>query len=187
LIAPAGMNQDPSREMLEVVDASDRVVGLENRAEIHRRKLMHRSAHVFLFDGDGRLYLQLRSPQKDQYPGHWDSSAAGHVDPGESYAACARRELGEELDIEADLSEVLRVPAQPKTGFEHSVLFQATTADQPRPDPDEISDGDFFTLDEVRRMIADPEVPVAPALKLLFELWENRPGRAPAAGSGPGA
>jgi isopentenyl-diphosphate delta-isomerase type 1 len=173
------MAHDPSREWLEVVDASDKVVGLQTRAEIHRRGLTHRSAHVFVFDPSGRLYLQLRSPAKDQYPGHWDSSAAGHVDPGESYLDCARRELDEELGIEADLSEVLRVPAQPRTGFEHSVLFEAITENRPRPDPEEISDGDFFRLDEVRRMIADPEVPTAPALELLFELWDLRPGRRP--------
>jgi isopentenyl-diphosphate delta-isomerase len=187
------MNQDPSREMLEVVDASDQVLGLMSRAEIHRRKLTHRSAHVFLLDESGRLYLQLRSPAKDQYPGHWDSSAAGHVDPGESYRACAERELREELGLEAELTEVLRVPAQPRTAFEHSVLFQAVTENRPRPDPAEISDGAFFPRDEVRRMIADPEVPTAPALELLFELWEKRLQPRPGAGtagpdeSGPGA
>ncbi len=187
------MNQDPSREMLEVVDASDQVLGLATRAEIHRRKLKHRSAHVFLLDESGRLYLQLRSAAKDQYPGHWDSSAAGHVDPGESYRACAERELEEELGLTAELGEVLRVAAQPQTGFEHSVLFQAVTENRPRPDPGEISAGDFFPLNEVRRMIADPDVPVAPALELLFELWEKRRRRgsgdptAGPAGSDPGA
>ena len=41
----------------------------------------------------GALYLQKRSPSKDQYPEHWDTSAAGHTDPGESQIEAARREL----------------------------------------------------------------------------------------------
>ncbi|MBU0513276.1 MAG: NUDIX domain-containing protein [Proteobacteria bacterium] len=171
------MTDDPAPETLEVVDESDRVIGLAPRAEIHRRRLRHRSAHVFVFDPAGRLFLQFRSPAKDQYPEHWDSSAAGHVDPGESYLGCARRELKEELGLEAELTEVLRVPAQPRTGFEHTVLFGAVTADEPRPNPDEITDGRFFEIGEAREMIDDPAVPTAPALDLLFYLWRRPPAR----------
>ncbi len=41
----------------------------------------------------GEIYLQKRSPRKDQYPEHWDSSAAGHLIPGESPEIAAHREL----------------------------------------------------------------------------------------------
>ncbi len=67
---------DPD-ETFDVVDEADRVVGRATRAAVHRRGLRHRAAHVFLFDGAGRLYLQRRSLSKDENPGLWDSSAAG--------------------------------------------------------------------------------------------------------------
>jgi len=88
-----------SHELLDVVDENDNVVAVKTRGEIHARGLMHRAVHILLFNSSGELFLQKRSLAKDEQPGKWDSSAAGHVDSGEDYADCARREIGEELGI----------------------------------------------------------------------------------------
>jgi len=58
--------------------------------------------HVFVFNKHGDVYLQKRSHLKDVHPRMWDSSAAGHLDVGESYAVCALREAKEELGIQLD-------------------------------------------------------------------------------------
>ena len=88
-------------ELLTEVDSEDRVIGPRARGEIHRLGLRHRSVHILVFNPRGELFLQQRAASKDINPGLWDTSAAGHVDHGESYDACARRELREELGIEA--------------------------------------------------------------------------------------
>ncbi len=90
--------QNPD-EVFDVVDADDCVVGQATRAEVHRRKLLHRAVHIFVFDAQGRLYLQKRSILKDTCPGLYTTSCAGHVDSGESYDTAAVRELDEELGI----------------------------------------------------------------------------------------
>lgn len=92
------LHQDPD-ELFDVVDADDRVIGQATRAAVHRDGLLHRSAHVFVFNSRGELFLQRRALSKDENPGVWDSSAAGHLDAGESYAEAARRELLEELGL----------------------------------------------------------------------------------------
>ena len=61
---------------------------------------MHRAVHILVFNQRGELFLQKRSMSKDNDPGMWDSSAAGHVDSGESYLDCATREIEEELGVE---------------------------------------------------------------------------------------
>ena len=87
-------------EYFEVVDENDQVIGLASRSECHGNpQLIHRVAHVLVFDRQGRLLLQKRAMSKDVQPGKWDTSVGGHLDPGESYEAAARREMFEELGI----------------------------------------------------------------------------------------
>ena len=79
---------------------------------------------MFVFNPAGQVYIQRRSRSKDRHPGKLDSSAAGHVDPGETYEETAIRELQEELGIQAEVKEILRVPASEQTDNEHVVLFE---------------------------------------------------------------
>jgi isopentenyldiphosphate isomerase len=90
-------------ELLPVVDDNDVVQGVRRRGDIHALGLPHRAVHVLVFDAQGRLFLQLRSNNKDTHPGKWTTSACGHVDPDEDYAEAASRELQEELGLELAL------------------------------------------------------------------------------------
>lgn len=62
--------------------------------------------HVFIFDRQNRLLIQLRSPEKALYGGLWDVSAGGHSRAGENSAMAARRELREELGIDVDFGRI---------------------------------------------------------------------------------
>lgn len=113
-------------EIFDVVDENDQVVSQATRAEIHAQGLRHRAVHIFVFNKRKDLLLQLRSMLKDNHPGVWDSSAAGHLDTGEDYAACAVRELQEELGIAKEtIVEVGKLPPSPATGWEFVTLYAA--------------------------------------------------------------
>ena len=140
-------------EILEIVDAEDRVIGTATRSEIHRKGLLHRAVHLFVFDRAGRIYVQRRSDSKDRDPGKLDSSAAGHVEPGETYEEAAVRELQEELGIHADVEELLRVPASEQTDHEHVVLFKVVTELEPAPNPEEIQWGQFMSGDRLNKLM----------------------------------
>lgn len=100
-------------EMLEVVDVDGRFIRLARRAEVHSDPtLLHRVVHVLIFDRRGRLLLQRRSLNKDMSPGLWDTSVGGHINPGESAADAALREMHEELGISGS-----------RPGFLYSYLF----------------------------------------------------------------
>src|SRR5438067_2202632 len=89
-------------DLLPVVDENDNQIAVLPRREVHLRQLRHRAVHVCVIDPLERLWLQLRSRSKDAWGGHWDLSATGHVDPGETYEQAARRELIEELGIQGN-------------------------------------------------------------------------------------
>lgn len=155
-------------EILEVVDFDDRVLGVATRAEIHAKGLIHRAVHLFVFNRRGDIYVHRRSSAKDRHPLKLDSSAAGHVDPGESYEQSAVRELHEELGISEVVRKVAYVKACPETDNEHVTLFTVVTDAQPRPNPAEIAWGGFMTSQHLSRLMDETPGDFVPAFILLW-------------------
>lgn len=161
-----------SEELLDVVDAQDRVIGVKTRGEIHARGLMHRAVHILLFNDAGQVFLQKRSLSKDENPGLWDTSAAGHVDSGEDYLGCAQREIHEELGIEAGTGLEFLFKMEPcrETGNEHSQVFRYRHDGPLRLHSGEIDDGAWLdpkTLDE-RVAAGDPTL-----TQVLARIWRR--------------
>ena len=94
-------------ELFDIVDELNQVTGQGTRREIHEGSLRHRAVHMFLVNKHGAVLLQKRSLWKDRQPGKWDSSAAGHLDAGESYEEAAVRELKEELGVDMNGDELI--------------------------------------------------------------------------------
>jgi isopentenyl-diphosphate Delta-isomerase len=70
-----------------------------DKAEAHRTGAWHRAVHVWIVSGS-RILLQRRALAKENWPGKWDVSVAGHVGAGESAVDAAIREAREELGLE---------------------------------------------------------------------------------------
>jgi 16S rRNA (adenine1518-N6/adenine1519-N6)-dimethyltransferase len=147
---PVGV--DP-KESLQVVDEQDRPIRGVDRATVHAERLLHRAIHIFVLNNAGELFLQRRSYRKDTFPRKWDSSAAGHVDLGETYEACATRELREELGLVDQLREIGRVPASEKTGQEFIRIYQAEADEIIDLNEEEIETGGFFPLSVIDEWI----------------------------------
>jgi 16S rRNA (adenine1518-N6/adenine1519-N6)-dimethyltransferase len=140
-------------ESLQVVDEHDHPIRSVDRATVHAEKLLHRAVHIFVLNGAGELFLQRRSYRKDTFPRSWDSSAAGHVDSGESYDACASRELREELGLTAEPMEIGRIPASEKTGQEFIRIYLSQAEEIVELNEQEIETGGFFPLSIVDEWI----------------------------------
>ncbi|MBX6424025.1 NUDIX domain-containing protein [Thermosulfurimonas sp. F29] len=161
-------------EMLEVVDHQGNTMGLLPRGQIHEQKLFHKAVHVMIFNPKGELYLQKRSRLKDENPGKWDSSASGHVSPGEPYPVAARRELKEELGLLCGLKEIGRLEASPETGYEFVVLFKGTTRKVPRPNPMEIEEGRFVSPEELEHWLTQSPEDFTPTFRLLWDRYRRK-------------
>ncbi len=164
-------------EIFDVVDELDRVIDTAPRSEVHRCKLRHRAVHVLLFNTRAELFVQKRSATKDTFPRRFDSSASGHLNSGEDYDSCARRETQEELGLEVPaekFSRCFKVEACEQTGWEFVWTYSVVTDQLPRINLDELESGEFWTIEHVRsRLVADPQQ-FAPAFTLVFNEFDRR-------------
>lgn len=138
--------QQPEEEIFDVVNERDEVFSQATRGEVHAQDLKHRAVHIFVFNRAGELFLQKRSHRKDREPGKWDSSAAGHLDAGETYLAAAQREIQEELGVAAEVEFAAKIASSPRTGFEFIEVYRAQSDGPFHLHPLEIETGAFFPL-----------------------------------------
>jgi len=161
-------------EVFDVVDENDVVQGAETRRVVHVNNLVHRAVHMILRDASGAILLQKRSMWKDRNPGLWDSSAAGHVDSGETYDEAARRELKEELGVPCpELTLIGKLSPCEETGWEFIEVFAGCHDGPVFPAPMELETTAFFPIDQVRGWARSAPGDFSPVFLLCLRLLEK--------------
>jgi 16S rRNA (adenine1518-N6/adenine1519-N6)-dimethyltransferase len=128
--------------------------------------------HVFVVNTHGEVYLQKRSHLKDVSPLQWDSSAAGHLDVGESYAACAIRETREEVGIEiTDTELAAQLPAGTHTDFEFVELHIARHNGPMKPLPEEVACGEWFKPETITEWVQARPQDFAKGFVSCWKAW----------------
>lgn len=84
---------------IQIVDEDDQPLGSASKHEAWEKGLLHRIVSILVENKNGQLLLQKRGPLVAISPDTWDSSAAGHVDEGETYEQAALREIAEEIGL----------------------------------------------------------------------------------------
>ena len=147
-----------NEEWFPVVEPSGEVIGMSRRSYCHSgAKVLHPVVHLHILDRMGRVYLQQRADTKDLLPGVWDTAVGGHVSYGEAISEALIRESSEELGF----SEYNPVPICSYV-FESAIekelvnVFAAVGSNFVlTPDPSELKDGRFWTVEEIDAHIGD--------------------------------
>lgn len=160
-----------TREIFDVVDEHDHVVGQRQRADVHRLGLRHRAVHVLVFNAVGELFLQKRSWRKDCNPGVWDSSVSGHLDCGEGYDDCAVRETREELGLELDAppERLFKIDACHETRQEFVWVYRVEAEGPFNLDPHEIEQGGWFDRRAIDDWITRRPEELSGSLRLIWK------------------
>lgn len=113
-----------SKELLDIVNENNEIIGSDTRANAHANGLLHREVNIWLFNDRGEVILERRSPYKDTCPNLLSMSSGGHVGYGQDYEETAIRELQEETGIKANPKDLIFI-AKVRTN-EHDVLTNMT-------------------------------------------------------------
>ena len=157
-------------EYFYVVDEDDEVIRKASREECHSdRSLIHRSVYIFVVNSRNEVFLQKRSMSKDLYPGYYTGSATGHVDYGEEYDDAAVRELKEELGIGAPLLRLGKVKSFMRNEREISMLYVCRYDGQIKFNAEEVTEGSFYSIEDVKRSVRTGEKKFADGFKIAFK------------------
>ena len=93
---------------MELIDVLDEKTGektgeIISKDEAHKIGIWHGSIHILIISRDkDKTLLQKRCAEKKLYPNTWDIAVGGHISSGEDAITTAKRELEEELGINAN-------------------------------------------------------------------------------------
>ena len=99
------------KEILPIVDENDKIIDEIDKAEFDKTTgKIYRTVSLILFNLDGDFLIQRRSFSKATFAGRWqNSAAAGHVQIGESYLDAIHRETIEEIGLNLQFQDFIKV------------------------------------------------------------------------------
>ncbi|MFI6054922.1 NUDIX hydrolase [Streptomyces violascens] len=142
-------------ERVERVDEQDRVIGVVERDEAVRQGWLYRMAMVLCRDASGRYLVHRRPESSSRFPGEYSWLVAGAVGVGEPYEDAARRELREELGVEAEVRPLFTFLCDGELSpYWFSVYETVVEGEDVAPDAAEVAWHGWLSGDELRTAMA---------------------------------
>ncbi len=166
------------KEIIDIVDENDKVIGQEERWEAKRRGLKHRAVDVWIVNREGKILLQKRQKDKKIHPDKYSSAASGGINAGESYEEAAHRELKEEVGIDVKLKKVGKIESYDDSHREYTedIFITLFLGKYDKEDfainKREVQHVKFFTIKEIEELIKCGKT--EPKLVKLLKLYKKR-------------
>lgn len=168
-----------AEEKVILVDEADNQVGLMEKMRAHEEAVLHRAFSVFVFNDKGELLLQQRATHKYHSPGLWTNTCCSHQREGETNIQAGRRRLMEEMGFDCELEDsfwfIYR--AEFDNGLtEHELdhVLVGQYDEDPKINPDEVSDYKWMTMESVREDMEIHPDRYTEWFKIIFREYDQR-------------
>lgn len=160
-------------EYFDIVDENDKIISKASRKDCHNSpNLIHRGVFIFLFNRNRQIFVQKRGEGADTYPGVYDCSASGHVETDHKYSETAFRELKEELGVDPEmLIPMFKFKWSDGRQSEFIKVFFCFHDGEIKINHDELADGRFWYVDELKKSMDNGEEKFLPSFKIAFEKY----------------
>jgi 8-oxo-dGTP pyrophosphatase MutT (NUDIX family) len=160
-------------ELLDIVDAEDRVVGQALRGEATARRLRHRCVFILARDARNRVFVHRRTAEKLVFPSLYDMFVGGVVGAGESYDEAAAREAEEELGVSGlTPTPLFRFLYESPEHTWWSAVYETRVTTPVDPQVEEVAWHGFLTEDQLtERLPTWPWVPDGLSAWHHLTLW----------------
>lgn len=164
-------------EQIMLVDSADNFLGSIGKKEAHQGKgKLHRAITIFLFNEKGQTLLTQRSAQKPLWPLAWDAACSTHQWVHEEDFDAAMRRLPFEVGYEsvenlryAFKYEYHAVYSTQWAENEVNHILLAEVAGDPQPNPREVANWRWASIEEIEEELENPDHPFAPWFPLAVE------------------
>jgi isopentenyldiphosphate isomerase len=158
-------------ELIAEVDENDNVIGMRPISDFNSTKHIHRSVHLALFNSNGQMLLQKRSPGKRWNPNRYTWSVSGTVE-NESYEDSLKREMREEIGVSAPIQFVFKYLFSTADEKAFHAVFIAHSDDKITPDFHEMTEVKWMPLkDIVVDVKLHPEKYTPPFMYGIIRYW----------------
>jgi len=145
---------NPGLELVDVIDEQGNVVATVTRQEMRARRLPHRCVYILVFNSQGKVFIHLRTPAKDLFPSRWDVTVGGVLASGESFDQAAKRELREELGVDAVIEPLFLFPYSDESTNVQGKVYRVRHDGPFRLQSEEIVRGEFVDVREFKERAA---------------------------------
>ena len=156
-----------------LVDETDQQVGVKEKIQAHKDGNLHRAYSVFIFNSKNELLLQKRSNKKYHSAGKWTNTCCSHPFPGQDLKTAATERLKNEMGIYCELEEKFsfKYKAKLENGLiehEYDHVFFGYCNQNPSPNPDEVSEWKWISIENLKQDLTDNPEKYTPWLKIAL-------------------
>jgi isopentenyl-diphosphate delta-isomerase len=157
-----------------LVDETDREVGSMEKMQAHREGRLHRAFSIFIFNQQGEMLIQRRSPAKYHTGMLWSNACCSHPIPGETIEAALLRKLQQEMGFTCSLKSAFSFTyrAELDNGLtEHEIdhVYTGYFSGVPQPNPEEVCDWKFIEYGVLRDEVKKNPERYTPWFRMLLD------------------
>lgn len=143
------------KEIVDIVDDNDNVIGQKTRKECHDEMIRHRSVVAMIFKDSSysELLIQKRGRTEEINPLKW-CLVGGHMISGETYLEGLKRELNEEMFVGVDFpslefTELFKIKVNANDDHEFITIFRTVYDGNFTTNPEEAEDYQYVDIEKL--------------------------------------